>query len=168
MGELTEKEPVEETKTEEIKDEAIKTENNKKIAPWKIIVPIALVAAIVAGNVVAYNLKNKKDAGDENTIADTAQNGTGNVADISLDILDTFCLVVSETTLESLLVDIIEDDVLYSGCNECFSNVETNSVRCAGNPGVFAFKAKWICHSIYFCSIFSYFRSVSLYQSWSL
>ena len=64
----------------------------------------------------------------------------GNVADVTVNVLDTCCLVVVETSLESCLIDVIENDVFDTGCDKCFCNVETDTVRCAGNPGVLSFE----------------------------
>ena len=58
------------------------------------------------------------------------------VADITLYVCNTCLLVVVQATLQSSIVNVVEDDVLNTCCNESLSNVETNTIRCAGNPGV--------------------------------
>ena len=64
------------------------------------------------------------------------------IAHIALDVLDAGLLVVGESALECCLVDVVEDDVLDTCCNECLCNVEANAVRCAGDPGVLTFQRK--------------------------
>ena len=62
------------------------------------------------------------------------------VTNIALHILDASLFVVVQTTLQSSLVDVVENNVLNTCCNKSLSNVEANSVGCASDPGVFSFQ----------------------------
>ena len=72
----------------------------------------------------------------------------GDVADIAVDIGDAGLLVVCQTALQGCLIDIIENDVLNTCGYKSLCNVESNTVRSTGNPGIFAFKRKDISHNI--------------------
>ena len=64
----------------------------------------------------------------------------GNVANVTVNVLDTLCLVVSKTLLKGSLVNVVKDNVLNACCNKSLSNVETNTVRSTGNPSILSFK----------------------------
>ncbi len=68
----------------------------------------------------------------------------GDIAYIAVHILDARCSIVIESAPEGFFVDIIEDDVLYSGCDKGFCDVETDSITCACYPSVFSFQRKEI------------------------
>ena len=64
----------------------------------------------------------------------------GHVAHVAVDVLDACFLVVVQTALEGSLVDVVENDVLDAGCDECLRNVEADAVRRTCNPGVLTFE----------------------------
>ena len=71
----------------------------------------------------------------------------GNVTDITFYIGYTRLGIIGEPSFEGRLIYVVENNVLDTGCNKCFRNVETNSVRCACYPSVLSFKRKKICHN---------------------
>lgn len=71
----------EEKNTEEAKPDVKKDEGGKRISPWKIIVPVVAVAALVAGNIIAINYrKNASSDGDANG-GEVVADANGNVVD---------------------------------------------------------------------------------------
>ena len=64
----------------------------------------------------------------------------GHVAHITLHVLDASLLVVSQTTLQGSLVDVVKDNCFDTCCNECLRNVEANAIRSACNPRILTFQ----------------------------
>ena len=58
------------------------------------------------------------------------------VANVTLHILDASLFVVCQTALQRCVVDVVEDDGFDACSYESLSNVETNTLRSTGNPGV--------------------------------
>ena len=63
----------------------------------------------------------------------------GYVTYITLHVLDASLLIVSQTTLQRLFVDVVEDGLDTCGY-ESLGDVETNSVRGTSDPGVLTFQ----------------------------
>ena len=60
----------------------------------------------------------------------------GHVADVALHVGNSSLLVVVKSALQSLFVAVVEDDGLNTSGHKCLCNVEADSVRSTGNPGV--------------------------------
>ena len=65
-----------------------------------------------------------------------------NVTYIAVHVFDASLFIVSESALESSLVDVIEDNVLHASSHESLGDVEANTVRCACNPRIFTLKGE--------------------------
>ena len=68
----------------------------------------------------------------------------GYIAHVAFDVGDAGFFIVVQSALEGSFVDIVKNDVLYAGGYKRFGDVETNAVRCAGNPCVLTFEREKI------------------------
>ena len=66
------------------------------------------------------------------------------VAYIAVHVGDTCVCIVLQTASKELLVDVVEDNVFDTCCNERACDVEANAVRRTGDEGVLTFQRKRI------------------------
>ena len=64
------------------------------------------------------------------------------IADVTMYVLNACFTVIIKSSLESSIIDVIENDILSSRCNESFRNIESYSVRPACDPGILTFQRK--------------------------
>ena len=62
------------------------------------------------------------------------------VADITMYIADTRCLIICQRFVDSFLTAGIEDNLTGTGLSKCFGYSKTDAVACACDPGILAFQ----------------------------
>ena len=70
----------------------------------------------------------------------------GDVAHISVHVGNAGSRIVVESALQRRFVNIVKDNILYSGLGVCLRYTETDAMGRSGNPGILTFKRKGVYH----------------------